>query len=291
VLRSFTESVSGGPSYKHSDRPRRSPSPPLSRRSEKSPHIAIRKITVLKYLHLLGATIVAFLLFGCISYPRRPFAPPPATPITRIALVQVSEPLEIRVTNPSAMGNGFGLIGAGVVAATEEQRSNELAEVTGQLRSEVAQHLTHELESGLNKLGYTTSHEHLQPAVRSAQNFSYDYSNLSAPADALLHVWFYESVAGGAVSYTWDAASKVFRPNIVICARLVSKRNNAELYFQAFVYGKDYGVKNIEYLPFSPEFAFLDHETLISSASTVHEGLIKAVGEIAERITLELAHR
>jgi len=74
-----------------------------------------------------------------------------------------------------------------------------------------------------------------------------------------------------------------------VCARLVNERDNSELYFQAFVYGRNYQVENIEYVPYSERYAFRDYDTLVSQSAAASEGLVQAVNEIGARIGAGLA--
>jgi hypothetical protein len=91
------------------------------------------------------------------------------------------------------------------------------------------------------------------------------------------------------VSYVLDLGCGGVRPNGVVCARLVSKKDNSQLYFQAYVYGRNYQVENIEYLPYSQRYAFADYDTLVAQSSTASDGLATAVSEIASRIGAGLA--
>jgi len=236
-----------------------------------------------------GAVSLALLLVGCISYPRQAFKTPSQTPITKVALVSVLQPEEIRVINRDGVGSTFGLIGGAVESAVEASRTEELKEKARDPRSLLAEHLSRAVASELEKEGYAVSSADQQPKVVDAAAFTYDYSTIATPADAVLHVWFFDVLEGGAVSYVWDAISEAYRPNVVVCARLVNERDNSELYFQAFVYGRNYQVENIEYVPYSERYAFRDYDTLVSQSAAASEGLVQAVNEIGARIGAGLA--
>jgi hypothetical protein len=232
---------------------------------------------------------LALLFVGCISYPRQAFKTPSQSPIAQIAVVSILQPEQIRVIDRDGTGNAFGLIGAAVESSVEAQRTEGLKQRAGDIRALVAEDLSHAVESELKKQGYAVSIADQQPETVDAADFAYDYSTIATPADAVLHVWFLDVLEGGSVSYVWDQTSKAFRPNVVVCARLVNRKDNSQLYFQAFVYGRNYQVENIEYLPFSERYAFSDYDTLVSKSELASEGLRQAVTEIGSRIAAELA--
>lgn len=237
----------------------------------------------------VSLTLVAVLLTSCISYPRRPYSHPQRDTVSTISVIPILPPEEVRIINADSMTAAFGLLGQAIESSIEEGRNQELRQRAGDLRGALATALSDAVLAALRSEGYTAVVEGQQPTPLSPVDFEYDYASVETRADAILHVWFFDALANGSAGYSHHQAADVYMPRIFVCARLVNAKDGSESYFQAFSYGPDFQVENIEYVPVPPAYAFSTSDELLSQAPLAVEGLLEGTTEIGARIGRALA--
>lgn len=230
---------------------------------------------------------VAVLLMGCLSYPRKPYQSPRQAAVVSIAIIPILPPEEVRVIDSSGTAP-FGLIGDAIEAGIEAGRNEELRQRTGDLRTLLADELSGALVAELQRQGYSAVVEGAQPPAISPADFEYDYTKVHTRSDAVLHVWSFDAVAHGAAGYMHYQHLESYQPRVFVCARLVNPRDDSESYFQAFSYGPDFQVENIEYVSVSPNHVFASSKELLAS-SRAAQGLLEGVHEVGVRVGQDLA--
>jgi hypothetical protein len=225
-------------------------------------------------------TLIAALT-GCISIPRQEFSKSANQGIKKIALVTPSEPRELTVINVGGVGSSFGLIGAAITAADQESKSGDFTQQMWKQKLATGKQLAQTLEAQLKSEGYdVTFLSGPRPVVIDEAESEFDYSLVKTDADAILHVWF----AG--VGYI--ALGSDYIPQMGVRARLLSAKTRAQLYYQAFMYGMEPKVENMQHVPASGQYAYGDFETLMSKSEEAAAGLHQGATEIGARIGKEL---
>lgn len=236
-------------------------------------------------------------LTGCASAPTMPrqvFNPSSKAAIKRIALLRVVEPtryvaLDIHRLSPEVIIGLTGIIIGGELndADTRVQRANTdlLSRRLGLQKLAVGSQLTEAIEVELKKQGYEVVLLSLgRPAgVTFDDSDDVDYSGILTPADAVLDVRI--PMAG----YVSPAGASDYAPVIRANVRLTSLKSNVQLYFQAFDYGAQLQLDNVEHLPAQAKYAYGNFETLMEHSLAAQDAIGEGARVIAARIALQLS--
>lgn len=263
------------------------------------PHSFFNNEGGLRKMALIQLAGLLMLLTGCISYPRQPLNRAEGSSIKKIALVTVSEPqVSVVIEGGSGsrvgarVGMGFGAVGAvvggavgGLVdAAIQDSRTGELRRKWSAQKAAVGQNLTSAIEAELVNQGYEVTLVAKQPNLIDASSFEYDYSQIVSGADAILHTWFHRT------SYVAISGSP-YRPDVVVCARLLLAKDRSQMYFQTFRYAASSSIENVEHVTVPVEYDFHDFDLLLAQSSEAEVGIQQGGLRIAARIAEQLGGR
>jgi hypothetical protein len=238
--------------------------------------------------HWLVLTLA--LLTGCASIPRQAFNRGTHGNVRNIALLRVHEPEQLTVSNIGSMYGAFGLLGAAMQADDEAGKRDDLTERMRAHRVALGVELSTVLEHELRKHGYIVNVWTTEsPRVHQDGDDEYappqyskirDYPRIRSTADAILDVWF--SDAG------FTALGKDYQPWIRANARLVSTRDQSQLYFQAYSYGVDIRAEAVKHFPSQPKYAYGNFPTLMARSQEAADGLRAGVPLMARGIAADL---
>jgi hypothetical protein len=224
-----------------------------------------------------------FLLTGCGSFPKQQFfVQAHDSPIKKIAIVRAPGPYDLGVINMGGAGWAFGLIGAGIEAGIRADRTKEFTLKMTEQKFAAGEHLTRTLEAELRNQGFDVVIVDRYPIAVDGSNFEYDYSRVTTTADAILHAWFLEA------AYISPANSAYFIPHVSILARLVSAKDNRQLYFKALMHGVNFHIENVEHIAPSGGYELGDYDMIVAKPSVAAEGLKNGIWAIGARIGKDL---
>lgn len=233
---------------------------------------------ITKLLSTLTLFVALIATTGCISIPRQEFSKTAAQPIKKIAIVKPHS-TEMRVVNIGGAGGAFGLIGAAIEAAEEERKSTEFARQMQVHELSMGAELTRAVEEQLKNDGYEVtvlSDQH--PVVVDETESEFDYQGIRTDADAILHLWF----AG--LGYVSPPDLTNYIPRVGVRARLLAANTKAQLYYQAYLYGWNPVVENIEPVPAAAKYMYGDFDALMTKSQDAAEGLRLGAKGVAARI-------
>jgi hypothetical protein len=224
----------------------------------------------------------AYLVTGCISFPKQAFDKHAHPGVKSIALLEVTPPATLAVANLGGVGSSFGLIGASIDSAEQERKTNDFNSVVEQGRREFGPRMQDALKLGLERNGYSvTVLSGVHPVRDGEDDQDADYSAIATDADVILDVYY--------VRASYLAPGADYLPWLMVGARLIDARTKARVYAQQYGYGNAVGaIDNVEHIPSDPKFKYDSADALQARAPEAIGGLHAGIGLIAQRIVSAL---
>ena len=225
---------------------------------------------------LLGLLSV---VVGCASLPRKAFDKNAGAAIRKIAILQITEPARLGVTNIGAPLSAFGLIGSLAQTADALSKGDEFTRAMKEQGLVVGAPLTQALAAELKNQQYDVIMSSRGQVGDNCENT--DYTQINVNADAIL------DVCGVIAGYLSTAGSTSYLPWIRADVRLIRAKDRSYLYYQTFTYGADQ-VRGDEHFVSSPKYAYDNFTTLMESPSDAAEGITAGISLIAARLAQQL---
>jgi hypothetical protein len=238
-------------------------------------------MTKLPFVVTLVLAVVAMVpVVGCASFQQQPFNKGANGSLKRIAVLDASFPREIRVVNNGSVADGIGLLGEAAAGSAEQNKTDKFSERVWYPLLGSSEEMISLIRAELEKSGYSViklSGQHPRQAPEDDDDDGRDYSSITTDADAFLDVSFVR------VWYLSPGGSSVYRPWLLVRARLISAQDKSRLYAQEFSYGGDTGTSE-RHIPSAPRYSYKDFDALMDRADEAKEGLTAGFKPIAMQI-------
>lgn len=233
-------------------------------------------------MNKLCVVLICCLLAGCAGVPIVQFDRSKSVPHS-IALVSVVQPKTNFVVNFGGASSAFGLIGGLIQGGINESHSNTYTEMVKQNNVSFSEMVTSSLAKQLEAKGYTVVLANDVTVPLAADGKDFDYSSITANADAILHVWY--TVDG----YVSPSSSTSFQPWVIIRARLINRKSKADLYLRTLRGGWTSNTENVTNLACGEQYRYSNFDQLIENFQQSVEGLRNCTQQLVAQIAEDIA--
>jgi hypothetical protein len=226
---------------------------------------------------MMAMTLVAAGLGACS---KSTLPPPPKPALTRIQVLPVLPPANVRTRNSSLLYSSFGALGALANYASDQANSEEFQAKIEAERQQMGAKLTTALVKQLRREGYQA--EVLQGVVRNPESpEEVDYKGLPGK-EPVLHVYYLQADMHSSTLSTY------YVPRINITASLVGRGSEDALWAESIYYGADSKGNASWSIPSPDRFQFADFQSLIKQSPQVLASYDHGIEALARRVARNL---
>jgi hypothetical protein len=234
------------------------------------------------YLSVFSLLFVA-LLSGCShKVPNQSYDVKANATLKKISIVKPPVLEELQVFYYNHPGTNFGLIGGLAAAAEFKSKTSSYNAAIKDKAFNISDYFVSQLQKNFEKTNYSVTVLESAPQKEMAYCKSFE----ACESDAYLDCYI------PSIGYIASSGHTVYKPTVIVNARLVKKDTNDVLYEKQLVSGENsYMAEDAEYLDFDATHTYDSFSDLEDNATKSLEGFKIAIDTIAAKIVDSLGNK